>query len=294
MPQRIVITLIFVIAVVTNAMAQESTKPTTSPSETADATVTATTSPSIYNDSAETREAFLAVLNKYPPEVSRVLKLDPSLFDNQTYLGNYPALATFVGQHPEIAHTPSFYLENIWVPGDSSPETSAERVWRKTMEGVSIFTVMMVVAGAFIWLIRTLIEHRRWSRLTRTQAEVHNKLLDRFTSNEEVLAYMQTTGGKRFLESAPIPLDAGPRSVSAPIGRILWSVQAGLIVAAAGVGLQYISRSIEKTVAQPLMAMGVLGIAVGIGFLVSAFVSFLLSKRLGLLGHGANGTAASE
>jgi len=284
MPQRIVISLIFIIALVTQVMAQETT--TATAASEGEVTATTTAASSGY-DSAETREDLQAVLGKYPPQVAKVLKLDPALFGNQAYLANYPALAAFVAQHPEIAHTPAFYLESVWIPLDMAPESPAERVWRDTMEGVSIFFVIMLVTGGFVWLIRTLIEHRRWSRLTRTQAEVHNKLLDRFTSNEEVLAYMQTTGGKRFLESAPIPMDAGPRAVSAPINRILWSVQVGLILMAAGAGLRYVGHSVEKTVAQPLLAMGALAVAIGAGFLVSAFVSFILSKRLGLLGPAA-------
>ena len=283
MPQRIVLSLIFIVALVTQAMAQETTTTATAPAEEA---ATTTAASSAY-DSAETREALYSVLAKYPPQVAKVLKLDPALFGNQAYLANYPALATFVAQHPEIAHTPAFYLEGVWIPLDMAPETPAERVWRDTMEGISIFTVILLVTGGFVWLIRTLIEHRRWSRLTRTQAEVHNKLLDRFTSNEEVLSYMQTTGGKRFLESAPIPMDAG-RAVSAPINRILWSVQVGLILMAAGAGLRYVGHSVEKIVAQPLMAMGALAVAIGAGFLISAFVSFILSRRLGLLGPASS------
>jgi hypothetical protein len=220
--------------------------------------------------------------------VSKVLKLDPALLSNSNYLANYPMLATFIAQHPEIAHTPTFYLENIWIPADAPPEAANVRVWRDMMEAISIFTVMLFVTGAFIWLIRTLIEHRRWSRLTRTQAEVHNKLMDRFTSSEELLTYIQTPGGKRFLESAPIAMDPGPRAVSAPIGRILWSMQVGLILAAGGFGLQYVSGSVDKDVAPPLLAMGVLAVALGIGFLVSSLVSFILSKRLGLLGPAAS------
>jgi hypothetical protein len=283
MPQRIVISLIFIFAVVTQAMAQETTTATAAPEESATSTAASST-----DDSADTREALQSVLGKYPSQVAKVLKLDPALFGNQAYLANYPALAAFVAQHPEIAHTPAFYLESVWIPLDLAPESPAERVWRDTMQGVSIFMVMLLVTGGFVWLVRTVIEHRRWSRLTRTQSEVHNKLLDRFTSNEEVLAYMQTTGGKRFLESAPIPMDSGPRAVSAPISRMLWSVQVGLILAAAGVGLQFVGRGVEKTVAQPLMAMGVLAVAIGAGFLVSAFVSFILSKRLGLFAQAAS------
>lgn len=282
MPQRIIACLMFVVAIVMNASAQEETT-TAEPSK----TVATTTSTAIDTDSGETREALHQVLNRYPPQVSKVLKLDPALFSNPTYLANYPMLATFIAQHPEVAHTPAFYLEHIWIPSDAPPETASMRVWRDMLEAMSIFIVMIVVTGSFIWLIRTLIEHRRWSRLTRTQAEVHNKLMDRFTSSEELLTYIQTPGGKRFLESAPIPMDAGPRAVSAPIGRILWSMQVGLILASAGFGLQYVSRSVEKTMAPPLLAMGVLAVAVGVGFLVSSFVSYVMSKRLGLLGPAA-------
>ena len=60
---------------------------------------------------------------------------------------------------------------------------------------------------------------------------------------------------------------------------------------AAGVGLRFIGLSIDKTVVQPVLAMGILAIAIGAGFLLSAFVSFVLSKRLGLLGPGATADA---
>ena len=78
-------------------------------------------------------------------------------------------------------------------------------------------------------------------------------------------------------------LDAGPRSVGAPLGRILWSIQAGVVVAAGGIGLQVVSQHISEDAAQPLHALGVLGIALGIGFVISAAVSFLISRRLGLI-----------
>lgn len=291
--QGIIAGVTFVVAIATSAMAQEA--PAAAQTATAAPAQPAGTVPAAgttYADSNQTREALLAVLGKYPSQVSKVLKLDPSLFANAAYLANYPALAAFVAQHPEVAHSPAFFLEQVWLPTDAAPESATERVWRDTMQGLGIFMVMFLVTGTLVWLIRTLIEHRRWSRLTRTQAEVHGKLMDRFTSNEELLAYMQTPGGKRFLESAPIMVDAGPRAVSAPIGRMLGSVQVGLILAAGGLGLQYVSRSIDKTVSQPLLAIGVLAVAIGGGFLLSAVVSFVLSKRLGLIDVAATSSTA--
>lgn len=294
-------TLIALMFVATTALAQEESTTTTTAEKTTTATETASESteaentatdrPS-YMNSEETRGAFLQVLDKYPPQVAKVLKLDPGLFTNAAYMANYPALAEFVARHPEVAHTPSFYLETIWI-NDRGPVSEGERIWERTMEGISILTVMMIVVGTLVWLIRTLIEHRRWSRLTRTQVEVHGKLLDRLQSNEDLLAYMQTAAGKRFLESAPIPLDAQqPRAVGAPINRILWSVQVGLILAMGGVGFRFVGSAVERTAAQPFVAMGTLAMAIGVGFLLSAFVSFFLSKRLGLFTGNAAETPA--
>jgi hypothetical protein len=112
------------------------------------------------------------------------------------------------------------------------------------------------------------------------------------TANEELLAYVQSPAGQRFLESAPITLDAGNRRISAPFTRILWSVQVGLVLAAAGIGLQFVSSRVAATstvpdAAQPVAAMGVLAIALGIGFIISAGVSYFLSRQLGLFEHAA-------
>jgi ABC-type multidrug transport system fused ATPase/permease subunit len=277
MPGKLIV-IILAAAVAVSAAAQA---PSTTTAATATA-ATATTSTVVTDtDSRETRDEFNSTLRRYPSEVSRVLKLDPSLMSNQAYLANYPALAAFLAQHPEVAHSPSYYLGSVWTE-EQRGENSSERVWRSTMEGMSIFAVLALVTGVLTWLVRTVIDHRRWSRVSKVQADVHNKLMDRFTSNEELLAYIQTPAGKRFLESAPIALDGGTRAVAAPVGRILWSVQVGLVLAAAGFGLEYVSNNIQKDVAAPLFAMGVLAIAIGGGFVLSAVVSFILSRKLGL------------
>lgn len=232
----------------------------------------------------ETRQQLERLLDQYPPSFPRVLRLDPTLLTDSTYLQPYPALTAFLTQHPEIAHNPSFFFsryqnENFY---RSDPQQRALELWRSTIQGFTITTVLVAVAGALVWLIKTLIEHRRWTRLSRVQTDVHNKLLDRFTSNEDLLAYIQTPAGRRFLESAPIPVES-PRSIGAPLGRILWSVQAGAVLTVAGLGLQVVSaRSIDE-IAQPLSAVGIVVLAIGIGFCLSALLAYMLSRRLGLV-----------
>ena len=239
-------------------------------------------------DAEELRQQLERLLDQYPPSLARVLRLDPTLLTNPSYLQPYPALATFIQQHPEVPHNPAYFFARF--EGNNfyrqDPKDRMFDVWKDAMTGVFVFIIFVAVAGALAWLIKTVIDHRRWTRILKIQTDAHTKLLDRFTSNEDLLAYMQTPAGRRFFESAPIPLES-PRSLNAPIGRILWSAQVGTVLTLAGVGLEVVAARAIEDVSQPLSAVGVVVIALGIGFCVSAFMAYVLSKRLGLIGGNA-------
>ena len=260
-------------------------------------TTTTTTAPPLAArdfDSSDTREQLREVLRRLPPEVGKVLKLDPTLWSNQQFLNNYAPLAEFVASHPEVARNTDFYLESVWIPRDVVPDAASVRVWRDLMEGLFILMVVGINLGAFMWLIKTIVEHRRWGRLSRVQSEVHNKILDRFGSNEDVLAYLNSTAGRKFLEAAPIPLTpSGAFTPNPPISRILWSVQAGLVLGAAGVGLKLMAWSADKDVSPALSGLGIFAIAIGGGFVAAAIVSLFLSRRLGLW-QSPTATASAE
>jgi hypothetical protein len=156
-------------------------------------------------------------------------------------------------------------------------------IWREVLDGLAAFGGFGMAIALLVWLIRTLVDYRRWKALAKVQTDVHTKILDRFTANEDMLAYIQSPAGSKFLESSPILLDAAPRSVGAPLSRILWSVQGGVVLVAGGIGLYVVSARLSEDASQPLHALGVLGIALGVGFVVSAIISFVISQRLGLI-----------
>jgi hypothetical protein len=238
----------------------------------------------------ETRGELRELLSRHSPALGGVLKLDPGLLSNGDYLAPYPDLAEFLGKHPEVARDPAFFFEDIDVPSadrawraaQADPRIQTINLWRNTVEGAMFFVAFLVVASILMWLIKTLIDYRRWSRLSKVQAEVHNKVLDRFANNEELLTYVQTPAGRKFLESSPIALDPVGPAIAAPVRRILWAVEAGFVVMAGGIGLQFVSGRVPGEIAPMILALGVLGVALGIGFVVAAAVSFLISKRLGL------------
>lgn len=219
---------------------------------------------------------------------------DPSLLADQEYVGrNNPELAKFLQNHPEVVRNPEFYLfANIEVPGRPSQRLSinGQRVFFESrdpgfehtkdfMAAFLIFLAFGCILAALLWVLRVLLENRRWSRLFRTQSEIYNKLLDKFGSSEEFLAYVRGDAGKAFLESFSVPpMAASPGSA---LGRILWPLQAGVVLMLGGIGLIWVRGSVPE-IASPLLVFGTLALTLGIGFAISAGISLLLARHLGL------------
>ena len=271
---RSVLILALVLGIAGPLLAQEATTTATTATTTA-ATETATFPPQT-RSSSEIRSDFSLLLRERPPEVARILNLDPSLLSDESFLGKYPELRDFIAKHPEVRHNPGFYLENF------SESSDRESLVGAVFHNLTIFAVFSLIAFALGWLVRTVIEQKRWSRLSRTQSEVHNKILDRFSTSGELLDYIRTPAGTKFLESAPIPLHTEAAPQNAPLSRVLWSVQIGVVVAAASVGMILVSGRLDKESAQELFALGMIGASIGAGFIASALVSVVLSRRLGL------------
>jgi hypothetical protein len=242
--------------------------------------------PTRHADANATRAAFVDVLRKHPPAVARVLKLDPSLMRNESYLAAYPSLSEFLAQHPEIPQNAAYYLEHVYGVDGSWREPSSPRLQmiEGTLAGLAGFTAFGIVLSTLIWLVKTTLEQRRWNRLSKIQAEVHSKLMDRFSSNDELITYVQTPSGRRFLESGPSPLQesSSPRTMGAPFARILWSVQIGVIMLVAGLGLLFVSTRTIEEAREFFFIFGCLALALGAGFTVSAAASYFLSRKLGL------------
>lgn len=139
------------------------------------------------------------------------------------------------------------------------------------------FVSLVTIPAMLVWIFWVVFSNIRRHKVAKVQAEVHAKLLDKIGSSQELLAFVNTEAGRRFLESATIE-----QVKTNPFGRILTSVQAGLILALLGIALLFLARPIPEG-AREFTVSGTLAVALGVGFLVSAGVSYRLSKHLGLL-----------
>jgi len=237
-------------------------------------------------------------LLKMSPKLTTVVIRDSSLLSDQGYVSrNNPELAQFLESHPEIARNPDFYLfANV---GGPNRERRLEReIWpgmgaepsRIDLRDLWAFLVLLCFLSASLWLIRVVIDNRRWTRMFNVQTEIYNKLLDKFASNEELVNYVRTESGKHFLESASIPFayDLQKRSAS-PLARVLLPLQFGVVLALVGAGCLYLRSSFKDE--PSLLILGVLILMLGFGFIISAGFSWMLARHLGLLSGASENEA---
>ena len=140
---------------------------------------------------------------------------------------------------------------------------------------VPIVAIIMVFGGlpAIFWMIFSTI---RRLKIARVQAEVHSRLIEKIGSSQEFLTFLDTESGKKLVDS--IGIEQPSRN---PYNRILTSVHAGVILVCVSVALIVIGLNVGD-VAEGFKILGALGFALGAGFLISAGLSYRLSKSFGL------------
>ncbi|HXN24389.1 MAG TPA: hypothetical protein VOA41_16740 [Candidatus Dormibacteraeota bacterium] len=171
----------------------------------------------------------------------------------------------------------------------SSPDLSY--IWREIIP----FLVFVVIAGALLWILHVILENRRWYKMVQVQSETHTKLLEKFGSSQDMLAYMESEAGRRFLERPLFNIEQ-KQVARFPYGRILWSVQIGLVMGLLGSGLLFLQGrgKVSPDAGTALQILGTMALAIGIGFVLSAVVSYTLSKRLGLFEGSKASLSRSE
>jgi hypothetical protein len=254
--------------------------------------VTAAATP---QDLGATQQRLMQLL-RVSPALAEVVSSDPSLLANQEYVAkSNPELATFLQEHPEIGRNPSFWLfSELRTPQQQHyeileqkrgfvPEREGGRGgFDRAMNDVAPMIVMIVLLCALAWIIRTLVENRRWTKVFTLQSEVHGKLIDRFASNQELLGYMETDAGRRFLEAAPIVTEADSRRMPNLVSRMMATLQVGLVLMLLGTGLVML-KNVVGDAGTTVLVLGVIALMPGIGLIMSAGILWLLGKRLNLV-----------
>lgn len=254
--------------------------------------------PSLNDKDVAANQHELIKLLRLSPTLTTVVAHDPSLLSDPQYVArNNPQLADFLTAHPEVARNPDFYLFSHLNHEDGSPDEALERaVWPDVyraqnrpgpfadfMSNMPPVLALACFLIAVAWFLRIFIENRRWTRIFKLQSEVHGRLIDKFSSSQELASYMDTEAGKRFLEAAPIPvnIDAGRRVPNA-VARVLTPLQIGIVLVLLGTGLLML-RHAGPDMETPMLVFGTIVVMPGIGFILSAGITWILAARLGLM-----------
>lgn len=137
--------------------------------------------------------------------------------------------------------------------------------------------------GMIAWIVYVIVDGNRRKERLKVFTDFHAKLIDRMGSSTEFATFLQSEGGRRFLES--LSVEKGH-----PGNRIMTAVQTGLVMAALGFGFFVAGSDFAVNVNRAsdwdvngFRVAGALFVSLGVGFLLSAISSFFLAKSLGVL-----------
>ena len=105
--------------------------------------------------------------------------------------------------------------------------------------------------------------------------DLQRQMLEKFGSASEFVTFLESDSGRKFLEN--ISSESQTQA-----NRIFGSIQKGAILALVGLaGFCIVAYEPEELI--PLAVPSGIALATGLGYLISSFVTYRLSKQWGLL-----------
>lgn len=138
-----------------------------------------------------------------------------------------------------------------------------------------------IVLGEIVlicWVLAVFAWYRTKSLQRRSEERL--RVLERFSSTEELTAFLETKAGQRIMPG----LD--PRSIN-PLAKIITACATGIALVVIGGGFFLLlgrlpgTESLARELPSPFLIVAFFVAILGVGVVVAAFVSYLLSQRLG-------------
>ena len=137
---------------------------------------------------------------------------------------------------------------------------------------VGVLLVLLAAFATAAWVMFLAADTRKRQSRMKAQAELNARLLDKFGSAQEIVQFLQTAGGSRFMEGFSTDREH-------PASGILRSTHRGIVLVVVSVGFLALAWHYRAN-DSPLLVIGVLLLCLGVGFLLSATVAHRLSKTL--------------
>jgi hypothetical protein len=140
--------------------------------------------------------------------------------------------------------------------------------------------------AAVVLVVRAVLANRHLMRESEVRLQLHTRLIEKFGTSPELVEYLRSDAGRAFLTPPPA-------EKAAPYRRILGSAQAGIVLAFVGGAIWALRGGDPHQAERAAFAMSVFGgiiLALGLGFLASSALAYVLSARWGLF-NGKTGPA---
>jgi hypothetical protein len=144
--------------------------------------------------------------------------------------------------------------------------------------------IMVSLIGMTGWICLIFIRARQRRRELEALSAFQTRLLDKLDSGEELRRFMESSGGERLLKSFQQPPARG-------LDRVLSAATAGLVMTALGFAAIIVQESCDLG-GFGFRAIGTLLLGLGVGFVLSAGLSFVLARHYGALDGGSAGPAS--
>ncbi len=141
-------------------------------------------------------------------------------------------------------------------------------------EEMSAMIIMPIFFAATIWIIKLWLDWKRH----RLKNDLQNRLVEKIGNIQDLNNFLQTESGDRFLNSLTV---AGGTAKD----KLISAFSSGIILSVLGVAFFPLALLFADE-ARYFNAGGIVFLALGIGFLISAFVSYRISKKWGIIENG--------
>ena len=136
---------------------------------------------------------------------------------------------------------------------------------------VGVASIFALLVGFSTWILS-----RRGQERARARIDLQRRILEKFGTAGEFVAFLESDGGRKFLDSIS-------NEIHTHAARIFASIQKGAIFTLIGVVGFLVILLYGRDDLIPLAVPSGIALAVGLGYLVSAFVTYRLSKQWNLL-----------
>ncbi len=144
-----------------------------------------------------------------------------------------------------------------------------------------MMTVLALATAVTMWSVRQRSDRRRTSELLKAQVDLQLKLLDKISSSDDL---------REFLESAAVRdlLEAHPRAERSEVRRrVLDSLVPGCVLTCVGLVFVVTGRDAVRF-------FGTVGLTIGVGFLLAAFLASRLARSWEVLGKRVDPPSAAQ